>query len=252
MPSVKTMTHPISPEILPVLRISFSDQASSSLARNLYCYSCMSKRLESNWEFLWQMYRRPEQFSETCDPDHFRRGLVKLRNCTDYCIWINAETQVFGKRDTFGTIAKQYQKPNQLQQYFAVVYNLAQYMHTCDIEVASLLVRPPFVISGQKIPIYTRGCMSDVLNYRQDEPRIRKLRRKDDCVKLHLAELFNDGERKVYNNERVELCACHTNYCNGAPSGTSMASVRSTLPVVTVLLLLLVASGFWRCTDLIF
>jgi len=156
-------------------------------ARQMYCYSCMSRRLQDSWEgVLWQFFRRPEHFTESCDPDHFRRGIVKLRNCTDHCIWLITETQVF----------------------------------------------------GQKIPVYTRGCMSDVLNYRQDA--VRKLRSGDFCVRRQLSELYNDGDKKFMLNEIVTLCACHSNYCNGARQFD-----RSWITII--FLQLLIASGFWRC-----
>lgn len=203
----------------------------------MYCYSCMSRRLQDSWEgWLWQFFRRPEHFTESCDPDHFRRGIVKMRNCTDHCIWLITETQVFGKLwDSCPLLNLQSPEVTLWPENHIAIDALLK------IRVMKTN-HQLFSLSGQKIPVYTRGCMSDVLNYRQDA--VRKLRQGDFCVRRQLSELYNDGDRKFPVNEIVTLCACHANYCNGAGGG---GKLDTRWIIVILILQLLIASGFWRC-----
>lgn len=43
-------------------------------------------------------YRQPEKFTKYCDSDTFDAVELKMKNCTDTCIWLSMDNVILGKK----------------------------------------------------------------------------------------------------------------------------------------------------------
>ncbi|MCP9264499.1 BMA-ODR-2 [Dirofilaria immitis] len=71
-------------------------------------------------------------------------------------------------------------------------------------------------LGGRRREGYLRGCMSDIIHYNQT---LTALGVTNACTFVKLHDLFISTERYLFeNSDQVQLCACHKDLCNTAPS----------------------------------
>ncbi|VDM99619.1 unnamed protein product [Thelazia callipaeda] len=71
-------------------------------------------------------------------------------------------------------------------------------------------------LGGRRREGYLRGCMSDIIHYNQT---LAVLGVTNTCAIVGLRDLFVSNERHLFEStDRVQLCACHKDFCNSSPS----------------------------------
>uniref|UniRef100_A0A0R3RPK2 Protein quiver n=1 Tax=Elaeophora elaphi TaxID=1147741 RepID=A0A0R3RPK2_9BILA len=71
-------------------------------------------------------------------------------------------------------------------------------------------------LGGRRREGYLRGCMSDIIHYNQT---LSALGATNACTFVRLRDLFISTERYLFeSSDKVQLCACHKDLCNTAPS----------------------------------
>uniref|UniRef100_A0A1I8EW22 Uncharacterized protein n=1 Tax=Wuchereria bancrofti TaxID=6293 RepID=A0A1I8EW22_WUCBA len=75
-------------------------------------------------------------------------------------------------------------------------------------------------LGGRRREGYLRGCMSDIIHYNQT---LSALGATNACTVVRLRDLFISTERYLFeNSDQAQLCACHSDLCNLAPSTISI------------------------------
>uniref|UniRef100_A0AC35TQH5 Protein sleepless n=1 Tax=Rhabditophanes sp. KR3021 TaxID=114890 RepID=A0AC35TQH5_9BILA len=67
-------------------------------AFRVQCYSCMSPYLEDQFRYISHLYRKPLEFSERCDEQHFDGADMKMTNCSDMCVTVRMNDKVGGRK----------------------------------------------------------------------------------------------------------------------------------------------------------